>query len=242
MWETTRGPHGTIFNYSSQCGEFYIIAIVSFILHETCRFSDVVEDHSSDALVFSAPTIELDLAKKRNLLFFLDVLTTLGNLSCQDVREGIARPCDVSRSPALPPAASQRRDALNATPQHLHRENKKENRFFLCVFVQLRVSGLSSPARQPGCLHGRSQDTIRRKEILERPDIGFFILYRFNFAFFLHPLCVSVVILVLFIRGLSQRSATILRRLTCSFIRLQRNDTHILARISQASWKIVTLW
>lgn len=43
-----------------------------------------------------------------------------------DNPEGIARPCDVSRSPALPPAASQRRDALNAGLQHLHRENEQD--------------------------------------------------------------------------------------------------------------------
>lgn len=52
--------------------------------------------------------------------------------------EGIAGPCDVSSSTALPPAASQRSDALNARLQHLYQRHTEQQIYLSlcsCVFV-----------------------------------------------------------------------------------------------------------
>lgn len=53
--------------------------------------------------------------------------TRCGFSRLRDASEGTAGPRDVSRSPALPPAASQRKDALNARLQHLQPEIEQEN-------------------------------------------------------------------------------------------------------------------
>ncbi len=90
----------------------------------------------------------------------------MGDQNLRDVTEGIAGPCDVSRSPALPLAASQRRDALNARLQHLHRENEQEKTSLsLCVPPAPRLRTLITHPVTPGCLHDRSKDRIRRKKL-----------------------------------------------------------------------------
>lgn len=130
----------------------------------------------------------------------------MGNPSLRSVPEGISRPCDVSRSPALPRAASQRKDALNARLQHLHRENEQEKTSLSPPAPDLPHP--PSPTVTPGCLHHRSRD--RKEEEIpttyKKNHIGFSFFFfctiitaSSTFPFFLRlisPLCPSAVCLV----------------------------------------------
>lgn len=104
--------------------------------------------------------------------------------------EGSARPCDVSRSPALPLAASQRRDALNAkTAASSPRERageKKTHRLFLlsltlCVCVFLRT--LLTQPRHPWVSSQSESGQDKKKRKYNSPTIGFHfvvVLYSVN--------------------------------------------------------------